>query len=123
MSEMLQDIAEELQNNSNWRREKADQYPDDIRNVHAAAIFDQLSDQIGKIKGGHPFLHKLDAVNEEISRLKNVELSGLIEDISEYNRDIGFHRFPEFIADYLKGLIEVHERLLARARNDEGSVS
>jgi hypothetical protein len=65
-------------------------------------------------------LHKLDAVNEEILRLEKVELSNLIEDISEYNRDIGFHRFPEFIADYLKGLIEVHERFLARAeRNDE----
>jgi hypothetical protein len=117
MSEILQDIAEELQNNGNWRRERADQ--DDIRNVHAAAIFDQLSDQVDKIKCDHPLLRKLDAVNGEILRLENVELSGLIEEISEYNRDIGFHRFPEFIADYLKGLIEVHERVLARAKQDD----
>jgi hypothetical protein len=116
MSEMLQLISDDLENQGNWRRDKAEQYPDDIRNVHAAAIFDQLLDQVGKIKSDNPLLRRLDAANDQILHLGNVELSGLIEDINEYHRDIGFHRFPEFIADYLGGLIEVHERVLARAK-------
>jgi hypothetical protein len=116
MNEMLQLIVEDLENQGDWRREKATEYPEDVRNSHAVAVFDQLLDQVGKIKVDHPLLRKLDAVNDQILHLENVELSDLVEDISEYHRDIGFHRFPEFIADYLKGLIEVHERFLARAK-------
>ena len=103
MSEMLQLIVEDLGNQGNWRREKATEYPEDVRNSHAVAIFDQLLDQVGKIKGDHPLLRKLDAVNDQILRRENVELSDLVEDISEYHRDVGFSPVPR-----------VHRRLSER---------
>jgi hypothetical protein len=65
MSETLQLIVEDLQNQGNWRREKATEYSEDVRNSHAVAIFDQLLDQVGKIKVDHPLLRKLDAVNDQ----------------------------------------------------------
>jgi hypothetical protein len=85
MSEMLQLIVEDLDNQGNWRREKATEYPEDVRNSHVVAIFDQLLDQVGKIKGDDPLLRKLDAVNDQILHLENVELSDLVEDIRSAN--------------------------------------
>ena len=113
MSEMLQTITEQLEDNGGWRREKAEQYPGDVRNGHAVAIFGQLLDQIGKIKDDHPLLRKLEAVYDEVV-LKVRDPLDIVEAVNEYHRDIGFNRFPEFIEQYLTGLIELHEGFLAR---------
>ena len=116
-------IAQELESNAGWRRDKAVEYPNDIRNTHAAEIFEQLLDQVERIKDDHPLINKLNATYSELVELvgsnTNNDLSCVVDEVNEYHRDIGFHRFPEFIEDYIKGLIEVYERLLARAEQNQ----
>jgi hypothetical protein len=122
VSEMLQTITEQLEENGNWRREKAEQFSGDFRNGRAVAIFDQLGEQIGKIKDDHPLLRKLEAVYDDVV-LKLRDPLDIVEAVNEYHRDIGFNRFPEFIEQYLEGLIVLHEGFLARftEANDRSS--
>jgi GTP1/Obg family GTP-binding protein len=116
-------IAHELESNAEWRRDKAVEYANDIRNTHAAEIFEQLLDQVERIKDDHPLINRLNATYEELIELvgsnANNDLSNVVDEVNEYHRDIGFHCFPEFIEDYIKGLLEIYERLLRRAKQNQ----
>jgi hypothetical protein len=40
------DLREEFERQAQWRREKAAEYPEDSRNLDAAALFDQLAQSV-----------------------------------------------------------------------------
>lgn len=45
---MNRDLTEEFTRQAEWRREKAQQYPDDTRNAEAAELFDRLASSSAK---------------------------------------------------------------------------
>jgi hypothetical protein len=53
-----QELQEEFERQAEWRRMKADEYPDDdTRNIEAAEIFDRLAATVADIKS-----YQLDAL-------------------------------------------------------------
>jgi hypothetical protein len=112
MSTSAREIAEDLENNAAWRRDKAAEYPDDHRNVIAAEIFERLMKEAGQLGADNIRLRKLEALLDKLAG--NHGLENLVDDVSEYHRDIGFHRFPESIHVYLDDLIEIHQRYAKR---------
>jgi hypothetical protein len=91
----LQDVFEEQ---ARWRREKAEQYPNDERNLEAAAIFDHLAATVG-------------AIPEDVF----VVFSELGPDVDDGFRDaerwsemlceVGFHSVPETAEDFVRSYI------------------
>lgn len=103
-------LIEDLENNAAWRRDKAAEYPDDHRNVVAAEILERLVKEAGQLGPNYIRLRKLDALSDELANGNHHGLESLVEDVNEYHRDIGFHRFPESIHVYVDDLIEIHQR-------------
>jgi hypothetical protein len=112
MSTDAHGIAEDLQNNAAWRRDKAAEYPDDRRNVIAAEILERLMEEAGQLGDNNIQLLKLAGLSADLDGNRGLE--NLVDDISEYHRDIGFSRFPESIHVYLDDLIEIHQRYAKR---------
>jgi hypothetical protein len=106
-------LIEDLENNAAWRRDKAAEYPDDSRNVTAAEILERLMKEAGQL-GPNIRLRKLTALSDELANGNHRGLDSLVDDVSEYHRDIGFHRFPGSIYVYIDDLIEIHQRCAKR---------
>jgi hypothetical protein len=81
-------LMEDLQWTAEWRREKAEQFPDDDRNLKAAVLLEELAKQIGDLSGG-----ELD--RQLVSLWEACEASGdtgnLSEEKSQLLREVGFY--------------------------------
>jgi hypothetical protein len=104
-------IGYQVQNTAEWRREKAEQFPDDKRNLEAAKELDRLATQIEALEGSE--LHRqIDEAHDSINRLPDDDSSNCWEDVGEAVsaelRAIGFHssystgvKFLEWYRDLL----------------------
>jgi len=116
MSDNLDDLIGNVQNTAEWRRRKAEQFPDDARNLQAAEELERLAVQIEELEESE--VHK--QINEATDSLvRACEASARYEVWTEINeavsadlRSIGFHgssdavQFLEWYRDQLR------ERLL-----------
>jgi hypothetical protein len=107
-------LVEDLEQNASWRREKADQYPNDHRNVIAAEILERLMEEVGKLNKDSLLLRQLEKIDEELLEITD-DLFSLSGDLSDYHRGIGFHSFPESAEEYLTDLIDIYSANLAKA--------
>jgi hypothetical protein len=91
----LQDVFKEQ---AEWRREKAEQYPNEERNLQAAAIFDRLAATV-------------DAVPQDafvaLSELRPNVDDGLldVERWTEMLRDVGFQSAPKNAEDFVRSFV------------------
>ena len=79
---------------ADWRRSKAAEYPEDSRNLEAAALLDKLAASVETVA---PAL--LDAYGS----LRDDYMDS--EQHSEMFRQIGFHSWPETAEDFVKACI------------------
>jgi hypothetical protein len=86
----------QVQNTAEWRRQKAEQFPDDARNLVAAEELERLAAQIDRLEGSeiHAQIREAqDCIIELCEANKNdavwFEIS---ETVSAELRSIGFHR-------------------------------
>ncbi len=90
------ELRDDFKEQAEWRREKAEQYPDDKRHLEAAAMFDRLAATV-------------DAVPEDVfvvfSERPDVD-DGLldVERWAEMLRDVGFQSAPKNAEDALLAL-------------------
>jgi hypothetical protein len=94
--------AQDLENSAGWRRQKAQQYPEDTRNLEAAALLDRLAVEVRALTGSE-IHHQLSATAEKCD-----DFCSFFESWSEYKRRIGFWEFPngqEYLSDMLKTLL------------------
>ena len=91
-------LRDEFAEQARWRREKAEQYPDDDRNLVAAAIFDRLT-------------ATADAIPEDVF-VTFAELGSDVDDgfldnerWSEMLREVGVRSAPDTAEEFLRSYI------------------
>ena len=88
------ELRDDFKEQAEWRREKAEQYPDDKRHLEAAAMFDRLAATV-------------DAVPEDVfvvfSERPDVD-DGLLdmERWADMLRDVGFQSAPKNAEDFVR---------------------
>jgi len=106
------DLVEELDFTAQWRRDKAAQYPKDTRNTEAAELLERLAIEVGKLSKSF-LVRRLEKIDDELVAIDGWDFR-LSEDLSDYRRSIGFHRFPESGEKYLSDLIEIYSNHIER---------
>jgi hypothetical protein len=91
-------IIYEVEGTGEWRRQKAEEYPEDSRNLQAARLLDQLASDLDRLEGS--MLHH-EAL--EIVSLKAEEFSIIL---SGTTRAVGFSFFPRNGAELLNSILE-----------------
>lgn len=103
------DLASTFESQAEWRREKAEQYPDDAeRNLLAAKTFDVLATQAATGDFDAEIYRRysdLVADEETTATVCGEEL--------ELNRQVGFWSFPNSVDEYLAELLDRVERVAA----------
>lgn len=90
-------IAYSLERKAVWRREKAERYPEDVRNLEAAEMLESLAAQVNDIDP--ELLERFVSLDGENS---NIE-----ESASEVMTDIGFRRHYVKIDDMVRDIIDL----------------
>jgi hypothetical protein len=114
MSGYLSNLIESVEQTAEWRRGKAEQFPDDSRNSEAAEELDQLAEELNKLLGtdvGASLEKRLDAIEALIEKNDWWDVYGA-EWISETLRGIGFRSGYYSGEGLLNAYIEELEREL-----------
>jgi hypothetical protein len=93
MSEYLnQMIGYEVGSTAEWRRRKAEQFPDDGRNLVAAEELEELAAQIDQIGESDPIHHQIAELHERLLTADDSDdaARNIGESVSEELRSIGF---------------------------------
>lgn len=88
-----------------WRRDKAKQFPDDVRNLQAAEILETLA-------ATSPTDNDLSRRAHETFESDDVNIHELLSDCL---REVGFHSHPKDADDFLRILMDGHAGMLAAA--------
>ena len=101
MSEYLMEmIGYQVQGTADWRREKAQQFPDDPRNLTAAEELDRLAEQIEQFDGSEPIHQQIADLNDSLDWENMIE--EVNEAVSAELRAIGFHSGYTTAAEFLE---------------------
>ena len=121
MSDDLNELfGDEVRGTAEWRRQKAEQFPDDARNLVAAEELERLAAQINRLEGSEihaqiseaeDCIIKLCEANKDALHL---DWSDISEAVSAELRSIGFH------GTYRDGakLLEWYRDLLGKKLHD-----
>lgn len=104
---LIETIALELSDKADWRRQKAEQYPDDERNLDAAELLDRLAGEVLALEDlpqAETFEDELDAVFLDEDQDRAREIMRLW---SDYRAGIGFRIFPDNGADVLHEMLRL----------------
>jgi hypothetical protein len=83
---------------ANWRRLKAEEYPNDDRNVEAADLLGRLANNSPNLDGSE--VHR----RIETAYFADATPGRFSEVVSEELRNVGFHSWPESGRDLLEGI-------------------
>ena len=97
--EIREALRLDFEQTADWRRSKAAEYPEDSRNLEAAALLDKLAASVETVA---PDL--LDAYGS----LRDDYMDS--EQHSEMFRQIGFHTWPETAEDFVKACMPTGQR-------------
>jgi hypothetical protein len=114
-------IGYQVQGTADWRRRKAEEFPNDTRNQAAALALDRLAEEIAELAGSDVH-RRIDAL---IDLTVDVDLDWgrLNETVSAELRAIGFHdnlTGAEFLEWYYE---ELKELLQDRVNNDDNDIA
>jgi hypothetical protein len=113
-------IVEQMGSTAEWRHRKAEEFPDDGRNLEAAAELEKLAKEIKALEGSD-----IDRRLEQLEALE-AESDGvgfIVEWLSEELRAIGFRTAYENGAEFLKSYCdELEESLREQINNDDDDV-
>lgn len=119
MSEYLNEkIGFQVQNTADWRRQKAEQFPQDTRNSVAAEKLEGLGAEIDALTGSEIELqisHAEDSINGLPDDASTSAYGKIVEAVSDELRAIGFHTSY----DTGKELLEWYRDLLLEVLLDE----
>jgi hypothetical protein len=87
-------IVFNVESTADWRRQTAERFPEDHRNVEAVEILERLAPELRALEG--------TALHEHVARLAEEEEGGNYSGIlSELLRTVGFRSFPSSGMDFL----------------------
>lgn len=86
-------IGDQVESTAEWRRQKAEQFPDDQRNVRAARELEQLAAEISRVGESELIHQQIVELHEKIDATDDCDDAWfkITETISEELRSIGFH--------------------------------
>jgi hypothetical protein len=90
------DLKEQFEGQADWRRRKAEEFPDDKRNIEATQIFDHLAAMAPKVPA--------DVVAAYRELWDEQDLAGA-EEHNEMMRSVGFHYWPETAEQFCRDFI------------------
>lgn len=96
---MASELKEAFEAQADWRAEKAEEYPDDVRNVRATEILRRLAATADDVPAA--LMAEYNAVFLRWDTYEVVRLQ------DEAMRGIGFHTQPENAADFVRGFVEM----------------
>jgi hypothetical protein len=102
VAEVIDSLVNHLEGTANWRREKADEYPDDVRNIEAAEILDRLASQLRSLDG-----KTATAFAVAVNTTDHFRVS---EAFSEYLGRIGFDHDPRNAVELLDDIMHALDR-------------
>jgi hypothetical protein len=113
-------VGFEVESTAEWRREKAEQFPDDFRNLEAAEELERLAREINDLEGSevHRKINDLMSLSSETSGSFYEDLG---ESVSAELRSIGFHSSYKNGAEFLEWYCDNLETLLRDHVNREDS--
>jgi hypothetical protein len=101
-------LSESLSYTAEWRRQKADEFPDDDRNLQAAVLLEELAKQIEPLSRGKLDKRLVSAWN---AAEKKDHGGNLCEEESQLLREVGFHWWGE-ATDFVEELISRFKRAI-----------
>src|SRR3954465_199738 len=110
-------LALNLECTSEWRRKKAEQYPDDNRNLAAAEKLSELASQVRQLKGSPLHLEFDNFHRQLLDDADNDLLSSYCERENHYISRIGFDNFPDSGEECIRDLMHLAEE--ARQERDD----
>lgn len=98
---MLEDLKTKFEMQAEWRREKAEEYPNDKRNQEAAEIFDRLLATVDDIAP-----NVIHSYRDFCNGLDPNDPLPATEIEKEHLRSVGFHTAPQNAEEFLRELID-----------------
>ncbi len=98
-------LSEDLEVQAEWRRQKAEDYPEDRRNIDAADFLSRLAKEVEQLERRNDSL--LDRFEQSWRRLDDDDGLNFVEKLNNYHRRIGFWEFPSSGENYLEELIRL----------------
>jgi len=84
------ELQEQFERQAKWRRIRADEHPEDTRNIEAAEIFDKLAATVGDIK------------SYQFDTLLVFDDTSDLEAWNEMLRRVGFSLWPETAVEFVR---------------------
>jgi hypothetical protein len=83
---------------ADWRRRKAEEFPDDSRNVEAYLLLDKLGGELPSLDGGD--------IHKRLERRREIDGLAFGEVVTEELRKIGFDSWPASGRILLEGIAD-----------------
>ena len=111
MTIYFDDLGSVFAQQAEWRRRKAEEYPDDQRNLRAAEHLERL---VGTVEDVNPELwRRMREVEERLNEQPVEFCDPLLNWENDLLREEGFHNFSETAEDFLRCWIDSAEREIA----------
>jgi restriction system protein len=100
-------IVINVESTAYWRRQKAEEFPEDQRNIQAADMLERLATELRALEG--------TALHERVARLAEEDGENFSFTLSEFLRAVGFRSFPssgeDFLNEFLFNLLDLRPEL------------
>ena len=94
-------IGFQVESTAEWRRQKADQFPNDQRNLEAAEELERLAAEIDRLEGSEIY-QRIDELSSLSGEVEGGFYEELSESVSAELRNIGFHSSYDSGATFLE---------------------
>ncbi len=113
----LEDEADALESTAEWRRRKAEEYPEDDRNERAAKALAELAVEVRRLVGT-PLGQEFEALQEKVYTAEWRGSDRLMEDENRHLSRIGFDSLPDTGEEYLRARMEIYAEALREAEEE-----
>lgn len=112
----LEQLIAHVESSADWRAEKAEQYPDDARNMRSSQALTKLAEKLKALPANDENVAAYEAVMDRLVESDGDEMFGVIEYESQYIGRYGFD-YPQDgdPADFLEALTEACQESVDKA--------
>ena len=113
----LENEADALDDTAEWRRRKAEEYPEDDRNGWAAEELPKLAAEVRQL-AGTPLGQEFEDLQEKVYAAEWRGSDRLMEDEDRHRSRVGFDSFPDSGEAYIRDRMEIYAAALREAEEE-----
>ena len=114
----IENEADALESTAEWRRRKAEEYPEDDRNGRAAKALAELAVEVRRLVGT-PLGQEFEALQEKVYTAEWRGSDRLMEDENRHLSRVGFDSFPDTGEEYVRARMEIYAEAPREDDEDE----